>query len=128
MGMDYQYAGSASYPRFEKELCEVAAVFGGMLTEELKKKKEETIPNSLQYWFGVISSESPETEKFVFPKNTNEVLVKWFNNIYGTFSEYETATIWKIVSQHPEIQEISSQIWNELKSLAEMPCECWSIS
>lgn len=128
MGMDYQYAGSASYPRFEKELCEVAAVFGGMLTEELKKKKEETIPNSLQYWFGVISSESPETEKFVFPKNTNEVLVKWFNDIYGTFSEYETATIWKIVSQHPEIQEISSQIWNELKSLAEMPCECWSIS
>lgn len=128
MGMDYQYAGSASYPRFEKELCEVAAVFGGMLTEELKKKKEETIPNSLQYWFGVISSESPETEKFVFPKNTNEVLVKWFNDIYGTFSEYETATIWKIVSQHPEIQEISSQIWNELKSLTEMPCECWSIS
>lgn len=128
MGMDYQYAGSASYPRFEKELCEVAAVFGGMLTEELKKKKEETIPHSLQYWFGVISSESPETEKFVFPKNTNETLVKWFNDIYGTFSVYETVTIWKMVSQHPEIQEISSQIWDELKTLAEMPCECWSIS
>lgn len=26
MGMDYQYAGSASYPRFDRELCEVAKV------------------------------------------------------------------------------------------------------
>ena len=30
MGMDYQYAGSASYPRFDRELCLVAEVFGGI--------------------------------------------------------------------------------------------------
>ena len=128
MGMDYRYAGSASYPRFDKELCEVAAVFGGMLTEELKKKKEKTPEGSLGHWFGVISSELPETEKFVFPETTNVVLVKWFNNIYGTFTEKETKEIWELIYQHPEIQEISSQIWNELKSLTEEPCECWSLS
>ena len=40
MGMDYQYAGSASYPRFDRELCSVAEVFGGVKTEHLKEREE----------------------------------------------------------------------------------------
>lgn len=40
MGMDYQYAGSASYPRFDRELCEIVKVFGGIETAHLKERKE----------------------------------------------------------------------------------------
>ena len=40
MGMSYEYAGSASYPRFDEEVCAVAAVFGGVKTEELKKARK----------------------------------------------------------------------------------------
>lgn len=38
--MDYQYAGSANYPRFDRELCEVAKVFGGIETTHLKERRE----------------------------------------------------------------------------------------
>ena len=38
MGMDFQYAGSASYPRFDKEVCAVAEIFGGEKTEHLKER------------------------------------------------------------------------------------------
>ena len=42
------------------------------------------------------------------------------------FDEEKTKIIWEQVSAHPEIKEISSQIWYELESLVE--CEdCWSI-
>lgn len=46
MGMDYQYAGSSSYPRFDRELCLVAEVFGGEKTEHLKERlaTENEIP------------------------------------------------------------------------------------
>ena len=38
MGMDYRWAGSASYPRFDRELCAVAEVFGGIKAEHLKER------------------------------------------------------------------------------------------
>lgn len=31
MGMDYQYSGSASYPRFDKEIFEVVKLLGGVI-------------------------------------------------------------------------------------------------
>ena len=37
MGMDYTYAGSASYDRFDEELTKVADVFCG---KRIKKKKK----------------------------------------------------------------------------------------
>ena len=97
MGIDYFWSGSASYPRFNKELDEVAKVFGG-----IKEKCEVT---------GKL--------KFVFPDRTNEILVRWFNNIYEYFTISETKTIWEIISQHLEIKEISSQIWAELEECVE---------
>ena len=39
MGMDYCWSGSASYPRFDRELCAVAEIFGGIKTEHLKERE-----------------------------------------------------------------------------------------
>ena len=99
MGMDYSWAGSASYPRFDKELCAVAEVFSGIKTND---------------------------KKFVFPEGTNEVFVRWFNDIYGDFTEEETKTIWEHISKHTEVEEISHQIWYELKMCNEIN-ESWYI-
>ena len=100
MGMEYTYAGSASYSRFYEELCAVAEVFGGIKNNN---------------------------RKFTFPKETNETLIKWFNNVYGDdFTVKETKIIWEHIKEHPEIEEISRQIWYELES--SVYCnDCWYI-
>ena len=54
-------------------------------------------------------------------------MVKWFNNIYDDFSEEDTKIVWEHISEHPEIEEISSQIWSELEELVGYD-EGWSIS
>ena len=119
MGMDFSYAGSASYPRFDRELCAVAEVFGGIKTEHLIERETTENERPFGYWFGFLSSDDSDKPKFVFPKETNETLVKWFNNIYEYFTISETKTIWELVSQHSEIKEISSQIWTELEECVE---------
>ena len=127
MGMDYKYAGSASYPRFDRELCTLAKIFGGIETEHLKERKETESKRPLGYWFGFLSSDDSKEPKFIFPKETNEVLVRWFNDVYNeNFTLEDTRTIWNHISKHPEIREISSQIWNELESLCEEN-EAWCI-
>ena len=126
MGMDYQYAGSASYPRFDRELCSVVEVFGGIKTEHLKEREETENERPFGYWFGFLSSDGSDLPKFVFPEGTNEVVVKWFNNIYEDFNEEETKIIWENISAHPEIKEISNQLWRELEQLAECN-EGWRI-
>lgn len=120
MGMDYQYAGSANYPRFDRELCEVAKVFGGIETAHLKERKETESERPLGYWFGFLSSDDSKEQKFIFPEGTNDILVKWFNDIYSeNFTPEETKIVWENVSKHPEIKEISYQIWYELEALCE---------
>lgn len=126
MGMDYNYSGSASYPRFDEELCAVAKVFGGIETEHLKNRRETENESPLGYWFGFLSSDYSKEDKFVFPLDTNEVLVKWFNNIYEHFTEDETKIIWSLIREHPEIEKISYQIWHELEML-DMWNEGWYI-
>ena len=64
-----------------------------------------------------MSSDDSDEDKFIFPKGTNETLVKWFNNIYSYFNEKEVKVIWNLIKEHPEIQDISKQIWEELKLL-----------
>ena len=117
MGMDYQYAGSASYPRFDRELCLVAEVFGGIKTKYLKERETTENEKPFGYWFGFLSSDESDLPKFVFPKETNEVLVKWFNNIYNDFTKEETKIVWDNFQKHPEIKEISWQICHELEQL-----------
>ena len=115
MGMDYCWSGSASYPRFDRELCAIAEVFGGIKTEHLKNRELTENERNCGYWFGFLSSDDSNKEKFIFPKGTDEILVKWFNNIYDYFTVEETKIVWGHVSKHPEIKVISDQIWNELK-------------
>ena len=73
-----------------------------------------------------LSSDNSDLPKFAFPEGTNDVLVKWFNNIYDDFSEEETKIVWENIKLHPEIQDISDQIWNELETLVEND-EGWGI-
>ena len=94
MGMDYVWSGSASYPRFYEELAKVNGIFHG--------QGKICPPN------------------YTFPEGTNEILVKWFNHPFDDFTEEETKIIWELISAHPEIEEISPQIWNELKTCVEL--------
>ena len=120
MGMDFQYAGSASYPRFEQELCEIAKVFKGIESEHLKQKKETESKKIFSYWIGFLGSDQTKEPNFIFPDGTNEILVKWFNNVYNeNFTSDGTKIIWENISKHPEIKEISRQIWEELEILCE---------
>ena len=98
MGMDYYYAGSASYSRFNEELNEVAKYFNGI--------RDKT--------------------SFIFPNETNKVLIKWFNNIYDFFTAEETKIIWELISKHSEIKTIARQIWYELETLVQLN-EGWHI-
>lgn len=126
MGMDYSWAGSASYPRFDRELCAVAEIFGGIKTEHLKNRENTENERPFGYWFGFLSSDDANEKKFIFPEETNETLVKWFNDIYGDFNSEETKAIWEEIFKHPEIKEISSQIWYELEMLTQFN-ESWHI-
>lgn len=49
MGMDYQYAGSASYPRFDEEVKKVVEILGGKETAELVARKDEQNKSFLGY-------------------------------------------------------------------------------
>lgn len=126
MGMDYSYAGSASYPRFDREICEVAKVFGGIETDYLKERRSTEDKRPLGYWFGFLSSDNSNNAKFVFPDGTNEILVKWFNDLYGDFTVEETKVIWEYISAHPKIKDISGQLWYELETLTELD-DSWHI-
>ena len=117
MGMDYQFAGSASYGRFDREVCTIAEVFGGTKTEHLTERLNTEHERPFGYWFGFMSSDDSKEPKFAFPKDTNETLVKWFNNIYHDYTPEETKQIWKCISEHPEIGELSEQIYYELCTL-----------
>ena len=96
MGMDYVWSGSASYRRFLKEMGEIAEVFGAQVCYTVE---------GVQYY------------KFYEP--ISEVVVGWLDSPYDYFSPQRTKEIWEAVRQHPEIEEISWQIWNELKTCVE---------
>lgn len=125
MGMDYCYSGSASYPRFDEEVTEIVRLLGGETTEVYNQMKKSTETSMSKYFFGVLPEETKEP-KFVFKEGTPEILQRWFNNIYGEYDPSETKEIWEEIKKHPEIEEISWQIWNELETLVKYN-ESWSI-
>ncbi len=131
MGMDYRYAGSASYSRFDREIEQIAHLFGGINTKELDKAKEacgtELVVDgklNLSCMFGYTNDVDV---KYIFPEKTPEILVKFFNDPYGTFSEKETVQIQKQFNKKKsEIYEISPQILSELNQLV-LRKEAWYI-
>lgn len=129
MGMDYKYAGSASYPRFDEELCEVANIFGGVKTDYLKSLENDyNKADWVTRMWGTISADCSENvvnEKFIFPSKTPNILKKFFNNPYDDFDTKETFEIWKNIKKHPEIKKISYQIWNEFETLTAQRENWW---
>lgn len=114
MGMDYRYSGSAAYARFSEELCNIAEVFGAI------KSTDFDALTFYKVW---------DDCRFAFPVKTPKILAIWFNDVYGVRHKYtviETKEIWKLVCQHPEIKDISQQIWHELECCAEYDA-CWGI-
>ena len=131
MGMDYRYAGSASYPRFDREMEQIAHLFGGINTKELDKAKEacgtELVVDgklNLSCMFGYTKDVGV---KYVFPNETPKTLIKFFNNPYGYFSQEETDAIHKCLDEkRAEVEKISYQIMEELDSLV-LCRDTWSI-
>ena len=119
MGMDYQYAGSASYPRFEKEIGAVAGILGAEPTDALDVLRSIAAKEPLGYWFGCLQGAQPGDKVFAVPDSYPESVSEWLNHPYEPRTPAETAEIWAAVGSHPEIEEISVQIWDELKLLSE---------
>lgn len=118
MGMSYEYAGSASYPRFDEEVCAVAAVFGGVKTNDLEQREKaaKAAPKgSINWWFGFYISDDQNKQRFIFPNGANETITKWLNNIYEPRTVEETKEIWKHICVRHEIKDISRQIWYEIR-------------
>lgn len=126
MGMDYIYAGSASYPRFDDEMCEIARVFSGVECEEIRSRREEAFKRCPKNAFIVDYRVKSDMPRFTFPNGTDPVIVKWINDPYAYLSYKDTKSVWRAVSKHPEIKDISPQIWKELKLLVKYR-EGWSI-
>ncbi len=117
MGMSYQYAGSASYPRFDHELISIAEIFGGVPTspEESERLREEYLAKSYS-WEHMTDLEHYDA-RFVFPEGTDKNLARWFNCIYGSFDEEETYAVWNFFKEHSKkIRNLSPQIWDELST------------
>ena len=118
MGMDYQYAGSASYPRFDDEIKKVVELLGGVESKELQNRKETENERPFGYWFGYMSSSDDNMEKYIFPEGTNKIVVKWFNHIYDDFSPEDTKIIYKELHPYKDsIQGVCRQLWCELRNL-----------
>lgn len=122
MGMDYRYAGSASYSRFDREITEVAEVLGAKLKPEYqelmdKVKKAESENPNVFYAFGTINAtdKSRKAEKYDFPERFDRIVKNWLNHPYKQQTIEDTVHIWEVVRDHPKVKEVSEQIWYELQ-------------
>lgn len=127
MGMDYRYAGSASYPRFEEELRLVAKELGCAETGYLGELEQASGRKPLGYWFGCMYNSDKRRAKFDVPDSLPESVAKWLNDPYDERSPEETAEIWEAVKDRPGIRALSSQIYSELEWLARWH-EGWHIA
>lgn len=127
MGMDYRYAGSSSYPRFDRELCEIAKLIGAIETDHLTERKKTEDSRPFGYWFGYLSSDESDKLKFAIPETIPGAVAKWLNRPYEAMTPEETKLVWNVISDHPKIREISPQIYTELEELAKQR-EGWDIS
>lgn len=120
--MDYRYAGSASYSRFDREITEVAEVLGAKLKPEYqelmdKVKKAESENPNVFYVFGTINAtdKSRKAEKYDFTERFDRIVKNWLNHPYKQQTIQDTVHIWEVVRDHPKVKEVSEQIWYELQ-------------
>lgn len=118
MGMDYQFAGSSSYPRFNDELKAVVELFGGKMETNRKPKEECTM---LEYFM-------EEPLKYSFPEGTSNVLCKWANEPYDKLAVAETEELYSILkTKWEEVKAASKQIADEFDELHSWGM-AWSIT
>lgn len=118
MGMDYQYCGSASYPRFNDEVKAIVELFGGQLNMYRKTQEKCTM---VEYFM-----EKPL--KYKFPHNFPFALKKWANDPYGKFTVKETKKIYKVLlAKAEEVKNISYQILEEFRCCVQDNC-AWNIN
>lgn len=116
MGVDFKWGGSASYPRYYKEVEEIATkCFGAKLTEQFVKDESKVTKSLLNptYMFGEVNERD---DKFIFPEGTPDIIVRFCKK--PVEEPYDAKALWEEFSKHPEIQEISDQIWDEVKTCA----------
>ena len=102
MGMDYIWAGTASYPRFRKEMQEVIAIFGGIPKEQITENK----------------SSSNSDEWYTFTQDVPIAFKKWANHPYEDLDFNETDIVYNVLnSKRNEVMKVSSQIMEEFDSL-----------
>lgn len=117
MGMDYRFAGSASYPRFNDEVKGIVKLFKGKMVTNRKPQEECTIT---EYFM-----EKPLN--YTFPKGTPMVFMKWANNPYEDLSEKETKELYNFLKpKWKNVEKISHQIAYELETLVDTNWS-WSI-
>lgn len=127
MGMSYQYAGSASYPRFENEIRLVANALGCAETDRIPELEGQAAAKPLGRWFGAMYGAGTEKPMFQVPDGLPPAVGKWLNSPYAGLTPAETESVWNEIKKHARIQAFSPQIWSELEWLARWH-EGWDIS
>lgn len=118
MGMDYVFAGSASYPRFNNELEEIVKIFGGK-TITNRKPKEQC--DMIEYFM-------EEPLDYALPKGTPNVFIKWSNDPYSDLTSSETKDLFNFMKpEWNKVKNVSHQIADELESLVDYNMG-WSIN
>lgn len=118
MGVDYRYSGSASYPRFYEEVEGIAVkVFGAKKTEDYGNKQADPKNNDMIGYFMGRAHTSCD-KKFDFPDDVPETVQRFLEKPQDKYTDKEVRQIWEAFKCHPEIDDISNQIYEELKYCA----------
>jgi hypothetical protein len=126
MGVDLNWAGSLSYPRFYEELEAVATqVFGATVSKEYIEAKNKPENNTITGYF--FANAHTSCDKFVWPDGTPEVLKTFFRAPTEYYDPEFVKDLWALVEPHAEkVEALSDQFYEELKCDA-MYGESWCV-
>lgn len=127
MGMDYKYAGSASYPRFDKEISDIVTqVLGGCKSNKLIQKENSVKGDWVSSMFGTASN--MKDDKYVFPDDVPGNVAYFFNHLYDKHSPGFMNDVYLFLSSYfDKISKISNQFVTELEMIHSMN-EFWKLS
>lgn len=81
MGMDFRYASSASYPRFDSMIRRIATAFGAVEKPESEEYKNK-VEGTLDWWFGTFDRDSKH--KFIWPDGTSPTIRDFVEDPYAS--------------------------------------------